>query len=73
MWLLELKKCRLDTGELVLYQAPSDNDLEYTILSHRWEKEEVLFAYIATGNAMNKAGYDKISQAIRKARNRKLK
>jgi hypothetical protein len=53
MSLIRLLQCK-PNGEIVFREATSSAVPAYTILSHTWEKEEVLFQDIQLGGDMRK-------------------
>jgi len=66
---MRLLECSPDGGFTRTEDLPGNEDLEYAILSHRWESEEVTFKDLVDGTGDNKAGYEKLrfcaEQAIR--------
>lgn len=50
----------LNTATLQLEEFVSAEDVEYAILSHRWEHEEVSLQQLVTGDVHGKLGYVKI-------------
>ena len=53
MALIRLLQCKPD-GEIVFREPTSGNVPAYTILSHIWGKEEVIFQDIEAGTDMSK-------------------
>ena len=53
MWLI-------NTKTLKLYYFSNDDEVEYAILSHRWEEEEASLQDLNYGSAKGKKGYAKI-------------
>lgn len=60
MWLL-------DTTSLELKFVHDCKDVEYAILSHTWEGEEVTFQELKAGSAKEKQGYQKIVKTCSRA------
>lgn len=52
----------LNTTTLKLEEFANNDEVEYTILSHRWEQDEVSLQELASGNAEGKLGYLKIKR-----------
>jgi ankyrin repeat protein len=58
---MRLLECSPDDGEFaVTANLPDNENLEYAILSHTWESEEVTFKDLEKGTGKNKAGFKKI-------------
>ncbi|GJC77652.1 vegetative incompatibility protein HET-E-1 [Colletotrichum liriopes] len=67
MWLL-------DTESLALEEVDEPSSVEYAILSHTWEEDEVTFRDISDlGRARQKAGFSKIAKTCELARGRGLR
>ena len=49
----------------------SERDVVYAILSHRWQKDEVLFQDLQSGRACKKAGYTKLKSFCEQAKTNK--
>jgi Heterokaryon incompatibility protein (HET) len=63
----------LDTVSFELKEFNDNKIPKYAILSHTWEKEEVSFQDMQSGNAKPKIGYSKIVGACRMAGSRELR
>jgi hypothetical protein len=57
----------LNTSTLKLHEFVGDSIPHYTILSHRWEKEEVLFQDLESGRGIDIEGFSKIKRCCEKA------
>ena len=57
---MRLLECGPDGGFAVTENLRDDENLEYAILSHTWESEEVTFEDLKNGTWKNKAGFRKI-------------
>jgi len=70
MALIRLLQCKPD-GEIVFREPTSGNVPAYAILSHTWQKEEVLFQDMEAGadmsKTMSKAGWRKIEFCAKQA------
>jgi len=58
---------RNDEGNIGLTSFDDDKVPPYAILSHRWDREEVLFQDIKSGTAKDKVGYRKIQFCVDQA------
>jgi hypothetical protein len=66
---MRLLECGPNDGELaVTANLPDNENLEYAILSHTWESEEVTFEDLEKGRGKNKAGFKKIRFCVDHAR-----
>jgi len=52
----------LDTTTLELHDFATEDEVEYVILSHRWEKDEISLPQLVAGGVESKLGYLKIKQ-----------
>lgn len=68
MRLLDIAQCDLEVGQLKLCSFDGSDVPKYAIFSHRWTKEEVLFADVLQGTAKQKEGYEKLKGAILRTR-----
>jgi hypothetical protein len=66
--LIDVSQCGLETGHLVLSSFDGTDIPSYAILSHRWQREEVLFADIIHDTVATREGYAKLKRAILQAR-----
>ena len=57
----------INTKTLELKDVDRDDQVEYAILSHRWEDQEVSFNQMKHGNASSMQGYKKIKHACEEA------
>ncbi|ODA77012.1 hypothetical protein RJ55_07529 [Drechmeria coniospora] len=58
----------LSTTSLRLELFPGDVVPEYTVLSHRWEDDEVTFEHVESGTARGRRGFPKMKSSARQAR-----
>lgn len=57
----------INTTSLQVEEFSSNDDVDYVILSHTWEEEEVTLQDIQSGAAISKKGYAKITSCCQKA------
>jgi ABC-type uncharacterized transport system substrate-binding protein len=65
---MRLLQCSPDAEFAVTENLPNNENLNYAILSHTWEFEEVTFEDLKNGTGKNKADFKKIQFCAEQAK-----